>query len=69
MALLAHRCCAKECHICKPEVATDACLAKIVGLWFINSRDRDGGRQRRYEIAARRQQSTVNENVEDTFDD
>lgn len=51
--------------ICNPKVATDACLAKVIGHWLTNSRDRGGGRQRRMELSARRRHPDQNESVED----
>jgi hypothetical protein len=38
--------------ICKPEIATDVVLKRVISSWLINSRDRQGGRRRRLALTS-----------------
>ena len=44
--------------VCKPELATDSCLDKLASSWLINTRDRGGGRNHRYQQSAERHRQT-----------
>lgn len=51
--------------VCKPEIATDVVISKVISTWFVNARDRSGGRDRRSQLQLRRQTTS---NVMDVAD-
>jgi len=45
--------------VCKPEVATDNAIDRVVGMWLVNARDREGGRKCRFLLAASKRNKSL----------